>query len=503
MRSGHREAETKYDVDEATALPDFSGLPDVASIEGPQTIRLEATHFDTDTVALGRNGITLRRRTGGDDEGWHLSLPDGASRHEIHARLTRNAVTPPIALRRIVDGVVRGQKLGPVAVVETERTMASLFGADEELLARVCDDRVVVTSAAPGDEVEHSWREWEFEAHGARRRLTRAALSRLRKAGARAATRQSAFGQVMGLEVGPVRDQPAVRRHAAEQELLGHHLAALRAEIHRLDPLARADAPDAVHQLRIACRRLRAALTTFDKSFDVSRTDPVREELSWLGDVLGRPRDLEVLRTRLAALVLAEPPALLRGRPGPWIDRQLRDARSAAHRSALDAMSSDRYVALVDALDTWRTEPPWADHRDRPATKRLPRALDREWKRVARAAAAAQGAEDPDGSSMLHDVRTAAKRARYAAEVLNPVLGSRARVLARAAKEVQSVLGEHHDALVAAEQVRDLVGTAEAEGRSTFTLGVLHTRLEAEAAALEVEFARTWSKAVAPALASA
>lgn len=504
MPGGRSEVETKYDVDEATALPDLSGLPDVASIEGPQTFRLEATHFDTDTIALGRHGITLHRRTGGDDDGWHLSLPAGGSRHEIHARPTRSAVTPPIALRRIVEGVVRGQKLGPVAIIETERTLASLFDADEDLVARLRDDRVVATRTAPEDDVEHSWREWELEEHAARRRLTKAAHARLRKAGARAANPGSAFGRLMGLDVeGPALDQPAIRRHASERELLGHHLAALTTRIHRLDPLARADAPDAVHQLRVACRRLRAALTTFDKSFDTSRTDPVREELSWLGDVLGRPRDLEVLRTRLAALVLAESPALLRDRPGPWIDRQLRDARSAAHRSALDAMASDRYFALVDVLDTWHSDPPWADRRDRPATKRLPHALDRECRRVVRAASAALAADRPERPSMLHDVRTTAKRARYAAEVLGPVLGSRARALARVAKQVQSLIGDHHDVVVAAEQVRDLVMVAEAEGRSTFTLGVLHARLEADAAALEVEFAKTWSKAVAPALASA
>jgi CHAD domain-containing protein len=93
---------------------------------------------------------------------------------------------------------------------------------------------------------------------------------------------------------------------------------------------------------------------------------------------------------------------------------------------------------------------------------------------------------------LLHDVRKAAKRARYAAETLSPVLGSSALALAASAKAVQSVLGDHHDAVVAAERVVALAGTAEAEGRTTFTLGVLHARLESDAAELESEFEKIW-----------
>jgi CHAD domain-containing protein len=493
MPSGHREVETKYDVDDATALPELGDLPDVASIVGPRTFRLEATYFDTDSVALGRHGITLRRRTGGDDEGWHLKLPVDGARQEIHAPLGRSAQAPPIALRRIVQGVVRGQKLGPVVTVETERTLASLFDVDEGLLAQVCDDRVSATRIGAEDGQKQTWREWEFEEHGARRRLTKAAHSRMRKAGARVATHQSKFGRVMQLDREVVaRDHGTTRKHASEHELLGHHLATLRADLHRLDPLTRADVPDAVHQLRVVCRKLRATLTTFDKSLDVSRTEPVREELSWFAEVLGRPRDLEVLRARLAALVLSERPALLRGRPGPWIDGELRKEHRTAHRDALDAMASDRYFALVDELDSWRSDPPWADRADRPATKRLPKALDREWRRVLAAAADAEAASDAERPPLLHDVRKAAKRARYAAETLSPVLGSSALALAASAKAVQSVLGNHHDAVVAAERVVALAGTAEAEGRTTFTLGVLHARLESDAAELESEFEKTW-----------
>ncbi|HEX7715923.1 MAG TPA: CYTH and CHAD domain-containing protein, partial [Marmoricola sp.] len=373
MTTGHREVETKYDVDEATAIPELADLPDVVTVEGPRAFHLEAVYFDTADLALGRHGITLRRRSGGDDEGWHLKLPVDGARQEIHAPLGAGTRTPPAALRRIVRGVVRERTIGPVASVETERTTASLLDADEELLAEFCDDRVVARRLGAAGDEQRSWREWELEEHTARRRLTRAADARMRKAGARVAGHRSKFGRIMQVDVA-VRDRQATRKHASEHELLGRHVSTVRAELHRLDPLARADVPDAVHQTRVACRTLRATLATFETSFDTSRTEPVREELQWLGDALGRPRDLEVLRARLGTLVRAESPSAVRGRPGPWIDAQLRTAHRAAHREALDAMTSDRYFALVDTLDSWRTDPPWADLRDRPATKRLPKA---------------------------------------------------------------------------------------------------------------------------------
>src|SRR5215510_15475089 len=163
MASREREVEHKYDVEDAAAMPPLADLPDVASVGGPHRFQLQAHYFDTEDLALGRRGITLRRRTGGDDDGWHLKLPVKGARQEIHAPLGRTVQVPPIALRRIVQGVVRDVPLGHVATVATDRTTASLLDADDALLAEVCDDRVVATRAGVGGDEEHVWREWEVE----------------------------------------------------------------------------------------------------------------------------------------------------------------------------------------------------------------------------------------------------------------------------------------------------------------------------------------------------
>ncbi len=71
----HLETEHKYDVEAGFVLPGLDGLPEGVTVAWPRRHHLSATYFDTDDLALSQNRITLRRRTGGSDEGWHLKLP--------------------------------------------------------------------------------------------------------------------------------------------------------------------------------------------------------------------------------------------------------------------------------------------------------------------------------------------------------------------------------------------------------------------------------------------
>ena len=85
--STHVELERKFDVPEACVTPSFDGLAAIARVDRPPTQTLEAVYHDTADLALFRWGITLRRREGGHDEGWHMKLPvagaDGSSRDEL------------------------------------------------------------------------------------------------------------------------------------------------------------------------------------------------------------------------------------------------------------------------------------------------------------------------------------------------------------------------------------------------------------------------------------
>jgi CHAD domain-containing protein len=152
---------------------------------------------------------------------------------------------------------------------------------------------------------------------------------------------------------------------------------------------------------------------------------------------------------------------------------------------------------MVDTVRAWSLTQTWAKRAERPAQDRLARALDREWARLERAVAAADASSGtPQHAELLHDVRKAAKRTRYAAETLQPILGTDANRLAAATTRIQDALGAHHDVVVAAARLLDLATTAQAAGRDTFTFGVLCARIEREAEAHEREYQRAWTKAV-------
>jgi CHAD domain-containing protein len=156
-------------------------------------------------------------------------------------------------------------------------------------------------------------------------------------------------------------------------------------------------------------------------------------------------------------------------------------------------MVSERYLSMIDVLDSWQVGPPWSGGQDLGADERLPAIVEHEWRRVERAVARAGGASDTERSESLHEARKAAKRARYAAEVVEPVLGEGAHT-ADEAKTIQTLLGAHHDTVVAIDRVLGFADEARDDGGDTFTFGVLTGRLEAELAEQEAAFWETWKE---------
>ncbi len=167
MATEHTEIERKFDVEETFALPDLTGVPGVASVGDPVVHELAATYHDTADLRLARARITLRRRTGGTDQGWHLKLPAAAgARRELQSPLGRAVKAPPRAVLAPVLGVVRRAPAGPVATLQTRRTLRTLLAEDGRVLAEVADDQVTGTAlpAAAGETaVVTTWREVEVE----------------------------------------------------------------------------------------------------------------------------------------------------------------------------------------------------------------------------------------------------------------------------------------------------------------------------------------------------
>ena len=226
---------------------------------------------------------------------------------------------------------------------------------------------------------------------------------------------------------------------------------------------------------RVATRRMRSALATYRQLFDSQRTEPLRQELAWLGTALGKPRDAEVLRDRLRAHVTELADELILGPVTARIDKELNERHRVAHAELVQTLDEDRYLRLLDQLDDLVADPPLTDRAQRPARRELPRLVARACERVDRAAAAADQAKTASERAQgLHDVRKAAKRARYAAESVVPVFGKPAVRLATRMEKLQETLGEHQDSVVARQIIRELAVAAAGAGENGFTFGLLH-----------------------------
>lgn len=233
-------------------------------------------------------------------------------------------------------------------------------------------------------------------------------------------------------------------------------------------PGLRAGDDDAVHDARVATRRLRAALSAYRRV--LGGTGALREELADLGHVLGAARDPFVELRALRRRLVDEDPTFVVGPVGQRIDED----RSAARQQALDGveawLASPRTEDLLAALAVEARE----------TDDDLPRLARRAWRRLDRAVdAAADLPAGDDRDEALHEVRKAARRARYASEVAAGAVGDPARRSARRARRVQQALGDQHDTVTRRETLHRLALQAEADGESTFTYGRLHALEEA------------------------
>jgi CHAD domain-containing protein len=491
----HREIERAYAPAGEAGLPDLTALPGVARVGDPDVAELSATYVDTADLALARTGVSLRRRTGGHDAGWHLKVPAGRGRDEVQLPLTP-ARQPPRELRDAVQGWVRGAPLGVVATIETRRTTYPLLDAAGRVLAEVADDQVTGTPADSAPPV--LWREWEVELVDGAPDLLEAADALMATVGVSPSAVQRKIVRVLGdrMPPGPRLRTPKAGKPAAR--VVQRRLAEQVAELLRRDHEIRRGRDEGVHRARVACRRLRSALATFRPLLDREITEPLRGEIRWLGTQLGGARDAKVVRDRLTKLV--EDEEQVDGVARRRIDATYARRREAADRVVSTTLTSARYFELLDALDRLVAEPPWTGVAEADARDVLPRRVQRDWKRLRRRVDEVETAADRDLA--MHEARKAAKRLRYAAEAVRPVWGKDAKRLVKATKRITTLLGERQDTVMSRAELAELTAEAQQAGEDTFTFGRLHAREEKRADDLDDEFSAVWEDFSRPRLGS-
>ncbi|HET7397200.1 MAG TPA: CYTH and CHAD domain-containing protein [Intrasporangium sp.] len=459
----HPETERKYAIADSAPSPEV-GPP--FSMGAAGRFELVADYVDTPDLTLVRSGRSLRRRTGGSDEGWHLKLPKVLdSRVELWAPLTEgpSPALVPRTLRAELHEVVDLDALVPVARVVTDRAERSIL-LDGAVVAQLADDHVSATTAAGRFD---SWREVEVELVDGDASDADAIERQLLGQGLTPASGGSKIARALDLPSGAAQnpDPPSAG------DVVMAHVRRQVGAIQGLEDRARRDQSDAVHKMRVATRRLRSSLRSFRRLFDRSVTEPLGAELRWLAEQLGRARDAEVLRAQVLAALDELPPQSVVGGVRERLSGQLEAEHLEAHGELVRALDSERYRRLLAELVELLVRPPLRGRASRPAHKTLGRLVDKVERRVERARQAVAEESDPRRQEdLLHVVRKRAKAARYAHEALGPSFGKEAQRASKQWEKVTESLGTFQDMVVITERLVELEKAAAEAGEPTTTL---------------------------------
>ena len=494
------EEERKYAIDGGVDLPDLAGcLPTGGRVRTLGVATLRATYFDTSDLRLARAGVSLRHRRG-DAKPWTVKLPTATVgvRHEISR--SGPVGTIPEELVALLTVYHQGAPLVPAATLRTTRHVQQLCDSADRLLAEVSDDRVTVLD---GRRTLSTFREIEVERHeGGRALLDRVGVA-LHTAGAV----NGVFTPKHVRALGPAATAPpewTAPSALPERPTAGAvALAALRTDIARIiehDPLVRLreplpDGDTAVHQMRVGCRRLRSDLRTFAPLLEPEWAGRIRAELGWIAGVLGAARDAEVLRERLRLTAEADPLAPLDAAAVARMDADLAARHEEALQAVDEAQRSERYLALLKLLQEAAREPRLTRAARRRAAGVLPALVANTWWQLVRQAGDMRPTGKLDRNApdeVWHALRVTAKRARYAAEAVAPVVGGAVPEFARSLAGVQTLLGIHSDAAVAAETWLAIARADPDDHALAVTAGRLYERERTAIRAARVAFPPVW-----------
>jgi CHAD domain-containing protein len=453
------ERELKLSVSASFVMPGLEGLHDGVALVPWAPEDVWTVYFDTEDLRLARWGVSMRHRLG---QGWTVKLsPEVEDDVLVRPELTfpASGKRPPAAAVDLVRAFTRGEELAPRATLRTTRRRTELRDSGGILLADVFEDDVAVHDEAHAN----GFREVEVEVGASTPpELLRSLVERLSAAGATTAEPMPKYERALGPRGhGRELELPELKADATVGDVVCRALSASVTRLVVHDPIVRLDTdPEGVHQARVATRRLRSDLRTFRSVVDAEATARLRQELRWIASLLGVVRDGDVLleRIRLSAARLPEE----QGRGAAEVLSTLERHRDVAHAQLLTALRERRYLELLDRLVAEASTPSLLSEAERPAHLVLPGLVQRPWRSLERAARRL-GKKPSDAE--LHGLRIRTKRVRYAAEAAAPLLGEDAAAFARTAADLQTVLGDLNDAVVARAWLRDWAkGERTAEG---------------------------------------
>ena len=440
-------------------------------------VRLHSTYLDTPSLTLARHGVALRLRRQG--RRWEATLKwAGQVEGDVHERSELTVALPsapalpfaPLAgpLHTQLAALVAGRQLTPVLTSEIHRRLFDVFPASPtataEPIAELALDRVHLR--APGDgQPETTYCEVEVEQRQGERRDIASLAQLLRDGFNLAPSSQSKFARGLTLLYGTgiigSTDQRVLAYDTVRdgvRHIVARHLHRLR--LH--DPGTRSgEDPEALHDMRVATRRLRAAVRIFAGGIPARLQNGMRQELQWLGQLLGPVRDLDVQMAKLDSFTAAAPAGF---RPALGCLREYMEGERLRRRAGMLAgLDTARYFRLLLRLERFADARAGGRSRDAASQELIvvagQRAIKKAFRRLIKRGDEIHATPHPED---LHALRIRAKRLRYLLEFLQELTGKPGRRLVKRLTELQDLLGSYHDAVVLADFVRTYVEGAGA-----------------------------------------
>ena len=481
------EREVKLGAAPSFRMPALEQVADGVVADEKPPLRVSATYLDTDDLRLTGWGVSLRHRT---SDGWTVKLPqarEGKMLVREELVFPGDVRRPPAEAVDLVSAFVRTAPLRPQVRLRTVRRQTELSDGDGRHVADVVDDDV---SVLDGRRIAARFRELEVEAlDETHDDLIEALVARLRESGAGPPDPTPKVVRALGPRASRPQELSVAElgADATTAEVVRNAIAASVERLIRHDPIVRLDADvEGVHQARVATRRLRSDLRTFRPLLDPEWAKALRDELGWLADSLGAVRDGDVLLGRIRKRAESLPKE--DGKGAGRVLAALEADRAEAYDELLKALRSERYVTLLDRLIDSANAPAFQSEHDLDAKAALQPLVAQPLETLAKQVSSLD--KDPDDEA-LHDVRIRTKRARYASEAVAPVLGKRAGAIATAAADLQDALGEHHDAVVAEQWLRNWARTSRSI-TGAFAAGELAGLERASAARAKRRWRKTW-----------
>ncbi len=461
------EREIKLAIDDHFRLPHLPGLP------LPRRL-LTSTYYDTSQYDLAHAGITLRHRVQRGKRAWQLKLPLMKDRQEIE--LVDRQPLPPTAFRDLLFLHLGRRPLMPVATLRVWRAGVRVH-MDNAPVADVTLDYVAVMKDGA---VIQRFRELEIEQVDGKHSALPDLERQLRRAGAEEHDGRPKLFRALSLPAPGPAPPPA-----ADAPVMDHVKWALARHLRWLlahDPGTRfGKEPESLHQMRVATRQWRAVLRAARPLLVPEWANSLRDELRWLGQLLGPARDLDV---QLA--YFREESAVLDARdrrPLAQFIAHLEAQRNNVQEVLLSELKSARYLDLIKRLQLAANDPIVVE-----STVTLLDLATREFKKLRKVIREAGASPS---SATIHMIRIKTKRVRYAAELAEPVVGKPATRFIKKARAVQDVLGMHQDAIQAEAHVRAFLKHSTSV-RAAFVAGRMVERQRERRAKATKEMRTLW-----------